>query len=112
MRVWDCSGAKEADEETNAGAREQQQQKQQQKLQTKCMYALTGYKLWLGSACSDGKRLVSDGELDVIVLAFFAPISFLSLISLCFILFDTGGDSSIIVRDFSQEPNSNGKASL
>lgn len=83
LRVWDCSGAKEAEEETSAGAREQQQQKQQQKIQTKCMYALTGYKLWLGSACSDGKRLVSDG-----------------------------GDSSIIVRDFSQEPNSNGKASL
>jgi hypothetical protein len=48
----------------------------------KCIYALTGYKLWLGSICTDGHRIVSDG-----------------------------GENSIIVRDFSKE-NGNGKASL
>ena len=52
--------------------------------QTKCMYALTGYKLWLGSACTDGKHLVSDG-----------------------------GENSVVVRDFSSEPKAkNGKASV
>jgi WD40 repeat protein len=34
----------------------------------KCIYALTGYKLWLGSACTDGHKLVSDGgENNIIV---------------------------------------------
>lgn len=70
LRVWDCSEAEVGSEVGNI-------------FQTKCMYALTGYKLWLGSACTDGKRLISDG-----------------------------GESSIIVRDFSKESNSSGKASL
>ena len=48
----------------------------------KCIYALTGYKLWLGSICTDGHRIVSDG-----------------------------GENSIIVRDFSKKKG-NGKASL
>lgn len=79
LRVWSCSETTENNDQKNQDA-----DAQQQKLQTKCMYALTGYKLWLGSACTDGKRLISDG-----------------------------GESSIIVRDFSREPSSNGgKASL
>ena len=55
LRVWDAGNGTDA-----VG----KQQMNKQKLQTKCMYALTGYKLWLGSACTDGKRLVSDGESD------------------------------------------------
>lgn len=54
----------------------------QQRQAAKCIYALTGYKLWLGSICTDGQRIVSDG-----------------------------GENSIIVRDFSQE-RGNGRASL
>lgn len=57
LRVWDFA-------ETDDG-----------KIETKCMYALTGYKPWLGSACTDGKRLISDG-----------------------------GGNSIVIRDFSREP--------
>ena len=63
LRVWDCPEEAEGDAFGK-----------QRKLQTQCMYALTGYKLWLGSACTDGKRLVSDG-----------------------------GENSVIVRDFSKE---------
>jgi len=70
LRVWDCSDA-EADTGTEVADK---QQLDQRKLQTKCMYALTGYKLCLGSACTDGKHLVSDG-----------------------------GESSVIVRDYSRE---------
>lgn len=50
-------------------------------LSTKCLYSLTGYKLWLGSVCSDGKRLISDG-----------------------------GENSLIIRDFSQDPKSDGRS--
>jgi WD40 repeat protein len=44
-------------------------------VEAKCNYALTGYKLWLGSVWSDGKRLISDG-----------------------------GEQSIVIRDFSLPP--------
>jgi len=79
LRVWDC--AEDFSESDSNG--EQQTANNTPKLKTKCMYALTGYKLWLGSVCTDGKRLVSDG-----------------------------GENSIITRDFSSEPGTNGKASL
>jgi WD40 repeat protein len=56
LRIWDCN-------ETDDG-----------KIVTKCLYALTGYKLWLGCAWTDGRRLISDG-----------------------------GENSIVIRDFSKE---------
>ncbi|KAL7469635.1 hypothetical protein ACHAXS_009916 [Conticribra weissflogii] len=61
LRVWDCY------KDGTAISKENLQQRP-----CKCLYALTGYKLWLGSACTDFNRLVSDG-----------------------------GENSIIVRDFS-----------
>ena len=61
LRVWDCLDNGEC----------------------KCLYALTGYKIWLGSACTDFNHLVSDG-----------------------------GENSIIVRDFSALEDNSGKASL
>mmetsp|Transcript_20551 Transcript_20551/g.44606 ORF Transcript_20551/g.44606 Transcript_20551/m.44606 type:complete len:556 (-) Transcript_20551:99-1766(-) len=80
LRVWNCAEG-ENDNVGNDGVVGNQQAAQH--LQTKCMYALTGYKLWLGSACTDGKRLLSDG-----------------------------GENAVIVRDFSLEPGTNGKPSL
>eukprot|EP00581_Thalassiosira_minuscula_P012377 CAMPEP_0183723298 /NCGR_PEP_ID=MMETSP0737-20130205/14918_1 /TAXON_ID=385413 /ORGANISM="Thalassiosira miniscula, Strain CCMP1093" /LENGTH=558 /DNA_ID=CAMNT_0025953559 /DNA_START=60 /DNA_END=1736 /DNA_ORIENTATION=- len=81
IRVWECAEVQsEAKAETDESG---EQQTNEQKLHTKCLYALTGYKLWLGSACTDGKRLVSDG-----------------------------GENSVIIRDFSRQPGSSGKASL
>lgn len=44
-------------------------------VEAKCNYALTGYKQWLGSVWTDGKRLISDG-----------------------------GDQSIVIQDFSLPP--------
>lgn len=75
LRVW-------AEEETKEST-DDEEQAEEQGLQMKCIYALTGYKLWLGSACTDGKRLISDG-----------------------------GENSVIIRDFSRETGTNGKASL
>lgn len=54
LRVWDCG----TEEPEGDGER----QTDPPTPRTRCMYALTGYKLWLGSACTDGLRLVSDGE--------------------------------------------------
>lgn len=42
----------------------------------KCLYGLGGYKVWLGSVCTDGSRLVSDGR-----------------------------DNAIVVHDFGEEPS-------
>jgi WD40 repeat protein len=78
LRVWSCS-----DQFTGSRDDDGDDKKEEQSLKAKCIYALTGYKLWLGCACTDGKRLISDG-----------------------------GDSSVIIRDFSREPETKGKASL
>ncbi|KAL9186256.1 hypothetical protein ACHAXT_005494 [Thalassiosira profunda] len=77
LRVWEF-----LDDESKAEDKDGQAV-QNKDLQTKCVYALTGYKLWLSATCTDGKRLISDG-----------------------------GENSVIVRDFSRESGTNGKASL
>lgn len=61
---------------TNVEDESEQSMQQQSIVKCRCVYALTGYKLWLGSACisPSGDRLVSDG-----------------------------GENNIIVRDFSWE---------
>jgi len=76
VRVWDSNAHESGSRGTDVVGTEQQRPA------SKCIYALTGYKLWLGSVCTDGQRIVSDG-----------------------------GENSLIVRDFSKE-RGNGKASL
>ena len=49
----------------------------------KCLYALTGYKLWLSRAITDGRVIVSDG-----------------------------GENSIIMRNFAKERRPDGKANI
>ena len=49
LRVWDLAGA--ADGEA-----------------PKCLYGLGGYKVWLGSVCTDGRFLVSDGADNTIIV--------------------------------------------
>ena len=75
LRIWEC---------TEKGTGDVDDQQMQQPRETKCLYALTGYKLWLGSICTDEKRLISDG-----------------------------GERSIVVRDYSRaKPGTNGRASI
>mmetsp|Transcript_14606 Transcript_14606/g.22521 ORF Transcript_14606/g.22521 Transcript_14606/m.22521 type:complete len:735 (-) Transcript_14606:55-2259(-) len=76
VRVWTSNGHDSGSRGTDVVGTEQNRPA------AKCIYALTGYKLWLGSICTDGQRIVSDG-----------------------------GENSIIVRDFSKEKG-NGRASL
>ena len=68
LRVWDLAEEEAAGDDGGGGGGGRR------KVEAKCMYALTGYKLWLGSAWTDGRRLISDG-----------------------------GENSIVVRDFSRE---------
>lgn len=37
-----------------------------------CLYGFGGYKVWLGSVCTDGRRLVSDGSDNSLVLHDFS----------------------------------------
>lgn len=84
LRIWYCSNTDDVARHSTDDATRTDNHTRETIQQTKCMYALTGYKLWLGSACTDGKHLVSDG-----------------------------GENSVVVRDFSSEPKAkNGKASV
>lgn len=72
MRVWDLSAsaaAKGTDGGSDGGGGAS--------AAAKCLYGLGGYKVWLGSICTDGRRLVSDGS-----------------------------DNTVVVHDFGGEPNS------
>ena len=43
-------------------------------VEAKCNYALTGYKLWLGSVWTDGKRpLLDGGEQSIVIRDFSLP---------------------------------------
>lgn len=42
-------------------------------LRPRCLYAMTGYKVWLGSVCTDGKRIVSDGSDNAVIVHDFRP---------------------------------------
>jgi len=52
LRVWDLEGG--------AGG------------EPSCLYGLGGYKVWLGSVCTDGRRLVSDGMDNSLVVHDFS----------------------------------------
>ncbi len=67
LRIWDCSDERYSGTDDAISSKESIETV----LQTKCMYALTGYKVWLGSACTDGKRLVSDGGENSVVVRDF-----------------------------------------
>ena len=65
LRIWEFIDDDEAADENK------EEQTEQNKLQTKCLYALTGYKLWLGSICTDGRLLISDGGNENIIMRDF-----------------------------------------
>ena len=37
-----------------------------------CLYGLAGYKVWLGSVCCDGERLISDGRDNCVLVHDFS----------------------------------------
>ena len=71
LRVWAVDGL-----EKETPQADEQRNRERTHTKCKCVYALTGYKLWLGSACTDGDKLVSDGgENNIIVRDYSKPNS-------------------------------------
>lgn len=55
IRIWNLAGTKESGETGPV-----------------CIYGLGGYKVWLGSVCTDGQRLVSDGRDNAVLVHDFS----------------------------------------
>eukprot|EP00980_Cylindrotheca_fusiformis_P024582 scaffold12116_cov125-Cylindrotheca_fusiformis.AAC.9 len=73
VRVWDCSylqGSNDYDPEEDEG---EAQYDDLGGIDTRprCLYAMTGYKVWLGSIFADNKKLVSDGADNTIIVHSF-----------------------------------------
>lgn len=76
LRVWTVNGLENETTNFDTPKGEEQRNGDQALAECKCVYALTGYKLWLGSACTDGDKLVSDGgENNIIVRDYSKPNS-------------------------------------
>ena len=109
LRVWDCAaGGDGGGGDGTAGPAEEGGA-----ATAKCLYALTGYKLWLGSACTDGKRLVSDGESGPVAECLggrwpSVPARPHVAGPRVWQNHRQGGENSVIVRDFFREPETNG----
>eukprot|EP00536_Pseudo-nitzschia_multiseries_P004999 jgi/Psemu1/303050/fgenesh1_kg.90_\ len=73
MRVWDCSGVEEDDEQD--GEDDELPQAADSigpKLKMpKVLYALSGYKVWLGSVFANDRKLVSDGADNTVIVHSF-----------------------------------------
>mmetsp|Transcript_15331 Transcript_15331/g.35332 ORF Transcript_15331/g.35332 Transcript_15331/m.35332 type:complete len:595 (+) Transcript_15331:308-2092(+) len=73
MRVWDCSGGEEDDEqdseddESQAGGESVGSKLKMPKV----LYALSGYKVWLGSVFANDRKLVSDGADNTVIVHSF-----------------------------------------
>jgi WD40 repeat protein len=68
IRVWDCSySTDEEDEEEEA----QYDDVGSSESRPRCLYAMTGYKVWLGSIFANGKKLTSDGADNTIIVHSF-----------------------------------------
>jgi len=89
IRVWDCTPHNHHDDiEANEEEEEEEEDSSfwnrssdttsssssnsKSSSRPTCMYALTGYKVWLGSIVTDGKRLISDGADNTIVVHDFS----------------------------------------
>jgi len=59
IRVWDCSYRRQV-------------KNKEELMRPRCLYALTGYKVWLGSIFTNHNKLVSDGADNTIVVHDFS----------------------------------------
>ncbi len=77
IRVWDCSYHRTDDETIVTDDEDDEDEAQFDDIggldrRPQSLYALMGYKVWLGSIFSNGKRLVSDGADNAIVVHDFS----------------------------------------
>jgi WD40 repeat protein len=73
VRVWDCSyhRSNNDDEENEDESEAQYDDVGGNEHRPRCLYAMTGYKVWLGSIFADGKKLASDGADNTIIVHSF-----------------------------------------
>lgn len=80
MRVWDYSAVKgeteeedldDEDEEEDVELEAQYDDVDSQESRPQCLYALSGYKVWLGSIFASPQKLVSDGADNTIIVHSF-----------------------------------------
>jgi len=73
VRVWDCSSRKisEVDAVDDEKTEAQYDDVGEADNRPRCLYAMTGYKVWLGSMFADNKKLVSDGADNTIIVHSF-----------------------------------------
>jgi WD40 repeat protein len=80
IRVWDCSYHRSNDDDTmiiSDGGDDEDGEAQCDDIggldkRPRCLYALTGFKVWLGSIFTNGKKMVSDGADNAIVVHNFS----------------------------------------
>ena len=72
MRVWDCSTSRVSGDDVDDEDEDAQYDDiERNDKRPSCLYALSGYKVWLGSVFSNGKKLVSDGSDNTIIVHSF-----------------------------------------
>ena len=74
IRIWDCT----RDASYKSLSRRKSKEKEGHDFSIpKCRYALFGYKLWLGSICTDGMSFISDGRDNTIIMRDFTVTNIL-----------------------------------
>ena len=73
MRVWDCSPDDDEEdvEDGEDDVEAQYDDVQPNDSRPRCLYSLSGYKVWLGSIFSSPRKLVSDGADNTIIVHSF-----------------------------------------
>lgn len=77
IRIWDCAYHRSNEGVAVPVGEEDEEEAQFDDISSidkrpRCLYALTGFKVWLGSIFTDGKKLVSDGADNSIVVHDFS----------------------------------------
>ncbi len=80
IRIWDCSYNKKNDDYESNVAKALEDDEEEaycddiggEDKRPHCLYALTGYKVWLGSIFTNGKKIVSDGADNTIIVHDFS----------------------------------------
>mmetsp|Transcript_10536 Transcript_10536/g.13326 ORF Transcript_10536/g.13326 Transcript_10536/m.13326 type:complete len:574 (-) Transcript_10536:175-1896(-) len=77
IRIWDCAYNRAVEGVSVTSGEDLEEEAQFDSIggidkRPRCLYALTGFKVWLGSIFTDGKKLVSDGADNSIVVHDFS----------------------------------------
>jgi WD40 repeat protein len=74
LRIWDCSynNCKGKSDSIKVQNDDEEEEAQCDDItgvdrRPNCLYAMTGYKVWLGSICTNGEKLITDGSDNTII---------------------------------------------